>query len=341
MRSGYYDDAEGNGEAAALLQASPRTHEGSKPPRRGCEDAPLTIVIVSYNSGAVLGDLLDSVPDGLAGVSSFDVVVCDNDSRDASADLAATHPTRPRVIRMGRNAGYATAINAATATVSPAANVLILNPDLRLQPGAVRAMLDSMVNPSTGIAVPRTLQTDGTLDPTIRREPSVWTAWADSLLGGRLAARFGLGETVNDRTLYERGGSIEWASGCALLVAARARRAAGAWDESFFLYSEEVDYQRRVRAYGFEITYVPQAGVVHDGGDCHTNPWLFALLTANRIRYFARHHGAVSTFVFRLGVAAGEAFRAASGPTHRAALVRALSPLPVSSPPITHAGVSN
>jgi N-acetylglucosaminyl-diphospho-decaprenol L-rhamnosyltransferase len=227
---------------------------------------------------------------------------------------------------------------AATAIVSPAASVLILNPDLRLQPGAVRAMLDCMISTSIGIAVPRNLRKDGTLDPTIRREPSVWTAWADSLLGGRLAARFGLGETIDDATLYERGGSIEWATGSALLVAARARRDAGAWDESFFLYSEEVDYQRRVRGCGFKIIYVSQAGVVHEGGDCHTNPWLFALLTTNRIRYFARHHSAVSTFIFRLGVAAGEAFRAASGPTHRAGLVSALSPLREFSPPTTNAG---
>jgi GT2 family glycosyltransferase len=340
MRTGEYDDAVGNG-GVATPQPSSGSHEGPKPLRRRREDDPLAIVIVTYNSAAVLGDLLDSVPDGLAGVSSFDVVVCDNDSQDASADLAAAHPIRPRVIRMGRNAGYAAAINAATATVSPAANVLILNPDLRLQPGAVRAMLDCMVNPSTGIAVPRNLRTDGTIDLTIRREPSVWTAWAESLLGGRLAARFGLGETVNDRTRYERGGSIEWASGSALLVAASARRDAGAWDESFFLYSEEVDFQRRVRACGFKIVYVPQAGVVHDGGDCHTNPWLFALLTTNRIRYFARHHSAISTFVFRLGVAAGEALRAAAGPTHRAALVSALSPLPEFSRPTTHAGAPN
>ena len=174
--------------------------------------------------------------------------------------------------------------------------------------------------------MPRNLCTDGTVDRTIRREPSVRTAWADALLGGKLATQLGLGEIVHDNNLYERGGLVDWASGSALLVAARARRTVGAWDESFFLYSEEVDYQRRVRSGGFRIAYAPDAEVVHIGGECHSNPSLFALLTANRVRYFARHHGPLSAFMFRLGVAAGEMFRAARGAEHRGALLSALAP---------------
>jgi GT2 family glycosyltransferase len=150
-------------------------------------------------------------------------------------------------------------------------------------------------------------------------------------LGGELAAWLGIGEIVADEKLYNHGGFIDWASGSALLVSAMARRVVGEWDESYFLYSEEVDYQRRVRSCGFRIVYAPQSEVVHFGGECHADPFLFALLTVNRIRYFARHHGRASTLAFRLGIAAGEAFRSALGATHRAALLRALSPLRESS----------
>src|SRR3954465_14105739 len=102
--------------------------------------APLAVVIVTYNSAAVLPGLLDSLAAGLEGVGRFEIVVSDNDSRDGSAELALAAPVGARVIRMERNAGYAAGINAAIATVSAASDVLILNPDVRLRPGAVRTM---------------------------------------------------------------------------------------------------------------------------------------------------------------------------------------------------------
>ena len=79
----------------------------------------LSIVIVTYNSAAVLPGLLDSLPAGLEGIKQFETIVVDNDSADNSVDIALAHPTRPRVIRMGRNAGYAAAINVGAATVRP------------------------------------------------------------------------------------------------------------------------------------------------------------------------------------------------------------------------------
>src|SRR4051794_16134387 len=170
--------------------------------------APLAVVIVTYNSAAVLPGLLDSLAAGLEGVGRFEIVVSDNDSRDGSAELALAHPVGARVIRMERNAGYAAGINAAIATVSAASDVLILNPDIRLRPGAVRTMRHWLAKPSIGVVVPRNLCADGSVDRTIRREPSVCTAWADALLGGKLATQLGLGEIVYDKNLYERGGCL-------------------------------------------------------------------------------------------------------------------------------------
>ena len=112
--------------------------------------APLAVVIVTYNSAAVLPGLLNSLAAGLEGVGRFEIVVSDNNSRDGSAELALAHSVGARVIRMGRNGGYAAGINAAIATVSSASDVLILNPDVRLRPGAVRRMLNWLANVRSG-----------------------------------------------------------------------------------------------------------------------------------------------------------------------------------------------
>ncbi len=293
--------------------------------------ATVSVVIVTYNSASALPALLGSLPAGLNGVDRFEVIIVDNDSRDGSAELAEAHPLRPKVIRMGRNAGYAAAINAGASTVNPKSHLLVLNPDLRLYPDAVRPLLDHLVARSVGIVVPVNYREDGTLDPTLRREPSMLTAWAEAILGGTLAARLGWGEVVGEPSRYDQSGTIEWATGSALLISARARRIVGEWDESFFLYSEEVDYQRRAREAGFDIVYEPRSKVMHASGGSGASPRLYALLTANRIRYYGRHHGALSTAMFRLGVAAGQAARFWRGSPHRAALFSALTPLrPVS-----------
>ena len=289
--------------------------------------AELSIVIVTYNSASVLPGLLDSIPGSLQGIKRFETIVVDNDSADNSADIALAHEIQPRVIRMGRNVGYAAGINAAMATAHPDADVLILNADIRLLPGTAKLLLDRLTDASVGVAVPRILAEDGTTRRSLRREPSIVTAWTDAILGGTLAARIGMGEMIGDPTIYNRGGAIEWATGAILAVAARARAVVGDWDESFFLYMEEVDYLRRVRECGFSVEYVPQAQAFHIEGEYSENPNLSALLCANRIRYHRRHHGPLSTAVFRLSIIVGEGIRAVRGsPGHRAAVRAALVP---------------
>jgi N-acetylglucosaminyl-diphospho-decaprenol L-rhamnosyltransferase len=290
-------------------------------------DSGLSIIIVTYNSANVLPGLLDSLPAGLEGVKTFETIIVDNDSHDNSAEIALAHPLRPRVIRMGRNAGYAAAINAGAATVSPDANLLILNPDLRLHPGAGSLLVDRLRDSSVGVAVPRILNGDGTLSWSIRREPSVVTAWADAIVGGTLAGRIGMGEMVGGPAVYDRESLIDWATGAVLAVSSRVRGIVGDWDETFFLYMEEVDYMRRVRECGFSVAYVPQAKAMHIGGEYRENPFLYGLLSANRIRYHRRHHGPISTAAFRLSVILGEGIRAVRGPPgHRAAVRAALRP---------------
>jgi N-acetylglucosaminyl-diphospho-decaprenol L-rhamnosyltransferase len=292
------------------------------------ESGGLSIIIVTYNSAFVLSGLLDSLPAGLAGVKEFETIVVDNDSADNSVDIALGHASQPRVIRIGRNAGYAAGINAGAATVSPDRDLLILNPDIRLLPGVARLLVDRLKDSSVGVAVPRILAEDGTTSWSLRREPTVLTAWIDAMLGGSLAARIGMGVMISDPAIYDRSASIEWAAGAILAVAARARGVVGDWDESFFLYMEEVDYLRRVRDCGFSVAYVPQAHAMHIGGEYSTNPRLSGLLAANRIRYHRRHHGPISTAAFRLSIIVGEGMRALRGQSgHRAAVRAALTSL--------------
>lgn len=290
------------------------------------DPARLAIVVVTYNSAEVIGGLLDSLPLGLAGLPDTEIVVVDNNSRDASVDIAASHAVDVRVIQTGRNAGYAAAINAATASIDDDRHLLILNPDIRLQPHCALTLVNRLQDPSVGLVVPQLLHEDESLSHSLRREPSLITAWSDSLLGTGLAGRLGFGEIVKDENLYRAGGTVDWASGAALAISAGTRKTVGAWDETFFLYSEEVDYMERVRRSGLKVIYEPAARAIHIGGEYHANTGLSALMTSNRIHYYRRHHGAAATFLFRLGIITGGVMRFGLGPGHRAALSAALRP---------------
>lgn len=284
----------------------------------------LSLVTVTYNSADVLPGLLDSLRPGVEGIENYEVIVVDNDSHDDSVAIAQAHPIGARVIATGRNGGYSAGINAATATIAPSSDLLVLNPDIRLEPGSISRLYAGLSNASVGIAVPQVRGEDGVIAKSIRREPSLATAWSEALLGGRLAARLGLGEMVANSQLYREGGRIEWATGAILLVTADARAVIGDWDDSFFLYSEEVDYLQRARSAGLDVLYVPSSQAVHIGGDYHSSDFLTALMTANRIKYYRRHHGALASALFRAGIVVGETMRLAIGTGRRATLTAAL-----------------
>lgn len=291
--------------------------------------ARVAIVIVTYNSAGVLGGCLDSIPAGASGVRLATVVVADNASRDASVEIAQAAADRlpVHVVRTGRNAGYAAAVNAGVATLDLAGldAVFVINPDCRLRPGTLARLAAALDAPRRGIAVPKLVNPDGSLQPSLRRMPTVGRALAEAVIGGNLAGRIGrLGELVTDPREYARPGPAVWATGAAMLVATRVIRDIGGWDESFLLYSEETEYALRAADHGWSLWYEPGAVVEHLGGDSGVNPALASLLVVNKVRLFRRRHGRVASAGYFLAVALGEALRALAGRRTSRAAVTAL-----------------
>ncbi|AQZ67280.1 glycosyl transferase, family 2 [[Actinomadura] parvosata subsp. kistnae] len=286
------------------------------------------VVIVTYNSAGVLQGCLDSLPPGAKGVELAEVVVADNASKDDSVAIA--EKAGATVVRVGRNAGYAAAINAGIARLDldRLDGVYVLNPDCRLRPGAIAPLLDSLREPGRGIAVPYMVNPDGTLQPSLRRMPTVGRALVEAVVGGGLAGRIGtLGELVTDPRDYAEPGAFAWATGAAMLLSPQVIRDVGPWDESFLLYSEETDYCLRAADLGYATWYEPASVIEHIGGDSGVNPMLASMLVVNKVRLYRRRHGPVSGTAYYLTVLAGEAVRALAGRrTSRASVAALLRP---------------
>ncbi len=294
-----------------------------------CTDFPaVATVVVTYNSAAVLKDCLLSLAGGFQGVHLAEVLVADNASADDSVTIAESVSGLPlRVVRVGSNAGYAAGINAAIRELDTLAidAVLVLNPDTRLRPGSVAVLAGALRTPGRGIVVPRLLNPDGTLQPSLRRKPTVTRALAEALIGGNRAGR--LGELIIDPEPYRRPGPAAWATGAVMLISTTMIREIGPWDESFLLYAEEVEFALRAADHGWVLWYEPDAVVEHIGGESGTNPMLAALLAVNRVRLFRSRRGPLAGAAFYIAVTTGELIRAAAGRrTARAAAVALLRP---------------
>jgi GT2 family glycosyltransferase len=299
-------------------------------PSEAIHGARVAVVIVTYNSAAVLGGCLDSLTD--QGVELAAVVVADNASADDSVAVAesATPGLPIRTVQLGRNAGYAAAINAGIAATDLAKldAVFVMNPDCRLRAGALGRLAAALREPGRGIALPLMLNSDGTLQPSLRRTPTVARAWAEAILGGTLADRLGgLGELVMDPGEYERPGPVAWGTGAAMLLSAEMIKQIGPWDESFLLYSEETEYSLRAADHGWISWYEPGAVVEHINRVSATNPLLAALLAVNKTILFRRRHGRVASWAYHGAVLASEGIRAVAGRrTSRAAAAALLRP---------------
>ncbi len=286
------------------------------------------VVVVTYNSEDVLDGFFASLPGAFADVSSCRVVVSDNASADASIDMARRLWPEALIVSSPVNRGYAAAINAAVANGGPSRSVLILNDDIRLGLGSVRRLLDALEGePDIGITVPRLLDGDGQLVKSLRREPTPMRVLGEAVLGGDRSGRWAaLGSVVQDPSVYAVPHDVTWASGCAWLVSRSCWDTVGEWDESLFLYSEDVDYALRARDAGIRMRYVPSVSVVHLAGPAHRDPRLWSMSVWNRYRLYARRHGRVASAAFRGALLVNETLRALAGrEVHKAGALALIS----------------
>jgi GT2 family glycosyltransferase len=288
----------------------------------------VSILVVTYDSATQLPSFAGALADAAAGLE-YELVVADNASSDGSAAVARRLRPDATVVDVGTNRGYAAGVNAGLAVARGRDAVLVCNPDVRLGAGSLARLRDALARPGIGVSAPRTMRTSGRLVPSLRRDATVRRVLGEAVLGGTRASQYtNWSQIVGDVASYASAHKAEWASGAVLMCSRACLDAVGPWDESFFLYSEEVDFQLRARERGYAVWYEPAATAVHDGGDLHTSPDLWALQLRNKVRLFRRRHGAAHTAVYRGAWVTYELVRLPVGNgVHRRGLRALLSPL--------------
>ena len=248
----------------------------------------IAAVVVNYESGP---DLATCAAD-LERAGLGQLVVVDNGSSDGSTTAARAAVPGLEVIVPGGNLGYGAAANRGVAATS-APFVLVCNPDLEVPAAAVTALATALdAEPGAALAGPLVRTPSGERYPSARRFPSLVDSAGHALLGlfapdNRFTRSYQQSE-LDGATEQVR--PVDWVSGACFLVRRDAFEGVGGFDESYFMYAEDVDLCWRLGREGWRVLYVPTAEVTHlQGRSTDRHPY----------RMILEHHRSLLRFASR------------------------------------------
>jgi N-acetylglucosaminyl-diphospho-decaprenol L-rhamnosyltransferase len=271
----------------------------------------LSVIIVSMNCRGELAECLASVERARCslGVETF---VVDNASRDGSAAMVAEQFPQVTLIANNRNRGFAAANNQAVAAAN-GRNVLFLNPDTVVKPGALEVLVRTLDGDATiGVCAPQLRSADGSVQESSRREPTFaallhqYTPLRILMIFKGAYRRYKMGDFD-----FCTPADVDIVMGAAFCVPARVLAEVGVLDERFFVYFEEMDFCRRVREAGYRVRFEPRGQITHIGGVSAATATSNLFFCRSLFRYIRKHNGPVAgramVFMLRLGMFLREA----------------------------------
>jgi N-acetylglucosaminyl-diphospho-decaprenol L-rhamnosyltransferase len=246
--------------------------------------ADVSVVVVTWNALPWLEQCLESV-------RGREVVVVDHGSTDGTVEFVRERFPDVRVIEQ-ENKGMGGGNNAGMRAADGRYFFLLNSDAWVVDDGLDKLIAFADANPEAAVVGPKLLNTDGTLQRSVRGEPTVWRLATEYLFIRKLAPRSKrLNPLYRGDFGHDRVAEVDWLFGPALLVRREAADAVGLFDEDFFMFSEEVDWMTRFRRAGWTVMFFPDAEVVHVGGASHGGRMYVENLRGH-LRWFAKHRGA-------------------------------------------------
>ena len=260
----------------------------------------LSVVIVSWNVRDLLRDCLQSVVEDIQNLDG-EIIVVDAASTDGTVEMVAQDFPNIQLITPGENVGFSKGNNIGL-RASQGRHVLVLNPDTVILGDALKQMVEFLDQHSeVGVVGPQLLNDDGTVQSSRRRFPTVMTGifestWLEAIAPKRLLD----GYYIRDRSDTEMQ-QVDWVQGAACTVRREVIEEVGLMDEAFFMYSEEMDWQKRINEAGWKVFYHPEAQIVHLGGKSSEQvvAQRHIYFQTSKVRYFQKHHGQMAGALIR------------------------------------------
>ena len=292
--------------SSAATLSDPAVMDGADEP-----EIELTYCVVNTSQRELLTRGLDALARERAAVPfATEVLVLDNGSRDGSAQAARAHPAVDEVIAMGQRRGKALN-DSALMSRARGSYALLLNEDSELLAGATLALWRTLEeHPDAACAGARLLRPDG--EGTAAGGGGQACAWRFPTVATALAGALFLHRVYTVQSTGEHAREVDWCQSSALLVRLRAAAQVGYMDPEFFVYSDEVDFARRLRDAGWRSLYVPGARAIHhEQLSTSTMPERRIVeMARNRDLYMRKHHSPSAARAVRWLTAWSYAWRA-------------------------------
>jgi hypothetical protein len=252
----------------------------------------LSVVILNWNARDFLVEALTSLVQQ-EWRHTIEIIVVDNHSQlDDSVAVVKRDFPQAHLIETGSNLGFSAGNNIGL-RAARGRYILFLNPDTVTHDGALDILIDWMdEHPEVGACGPKLLNTDGSLQASCRAFPSFGAGLFRNTLLGRLFPNnpWSRGYLMQDFQ-HDKEQPVDWLSGSALLVRREALEQIGnGWDESYFMYCEDVDLCYRLKTKGWPRYYVPRATITHHIGK--SSDWAQGAM-------IRRHHASMLRFYFK------------------------------------------
>lgn len=271
----------------------------------------LSISIVNTDNRELLRKCLITIANTVRR-TSYEAIVVDNASTDGSADMVAAEFPCVRLIRNATRQGYGSSHNRAIG-ISRGRFVLILNEDMEMLDAAIDTMvMQAAQQPNLGALGCRILNPDGSLQHSCFNFPTIGQELFETIFPYTLVLPTSHIRSKLYHWPHDRFREVDIVVGCCMLVPRNVIERVGTFDPSFFVYSEEHDWCKRMKKAGLRVVFTPDAEMIHYGGQTSKRMSLKMAMVQldSRTRYFRKHHGPFQALLFRAIVALGAVLRA-------------------------------
>ncbi|MCL4870720.1 MAG: glycosyltransferase family 2 protein [Anaerolineae bacterium] len=261
----------------------------------------LSIIIVSWNVRDLLRNCLHSIEQG-RGALTLEVIVVDSHSHDGSPEMVAEEFPWVQLIACQENVGFPRGNNIGMEKARGRA-LMLLNPDTVVVGDALATMMAYLAaHPGVGVIGPQLRYGDGTIQSSRRRFPRYLTAffeatWLQGYAPAHLLSHY-YAQDIRDDEIAP----VDWVMGACMLVRREAMERAGMMDVGYFMYSEELDWCKRIKAAGFAVIYLPTAQIIHYEGKSSEQAGAKKHIYFHRakLRYFRKYYGRGAAAILRL-----------------------------------------
>jgi hypothetical protein len=272
----------------------------------------LSFIIVNWNAKKYLlqciGSIIDSHPS-----FSYEIIVVDNASSDGSPEMVKGQFPDVLVVCNNNNLGFARANNIGIRKAQ-GKFLCLVNSDVVVSKGCLEKMIAFMQSqPLIGMMGPQVIGINGAVQRSCMKHPTLLNMFARAIALDSIFPKLTLmGNQLMTNWKHDILRRVDIINGCFWLIRRQALEGVGLLDEQFFMYGEDMDWCKRFWDAHWEIVFYPDAQVVHYGGASSANSPIKFYVEMHRasLKYWNKHHGKVSSLIYRLVLLLHHCFRA-------------------------------